>query len=69
MYGGTATNTIYEMDFENKILLSTISSPQVVRSIAYDNSLDAFWCADWATDIMLVSRAGTVLNTFPAAAL
>ncbi|MEZ5082618.1 MAG: hypothetical protein R2750_04110 [Bacteroidales bacterium] len=38
----------------------------MVLSIAYDNSEDAFWCADWDSDITLVSRTGVTLNTFPA---
>lgn len=67
MFGGAAANTIYEMDFVNKVLIGTISSPQQVRSIAYDEGADAFWCANWDTDITLVSKAGVALNTLPAA--
>ncbi|MBL7105295.1 MAG: carboxypeptidase regulatory-like domain-containing protein, partial [Bacteroidales bacterium] len=66
MYGGAAANTIYEMDFASQTLISTISSPQTVRSIAYDAGEDAFWCANWDTDITLVSKTGAALNTFPA---
>jgi hypothetical protein len=67
MFGGAAANTIYEMDFINKTLIGTISSPQQVRSIAYDEVSDAFWCANWATDITLVSKSGASLGSFPAA--
>ncbi|MFU8842679.1 MAG: carboxypeptidase regulatory-like domain-containing protein [Bacteroidales bacterium] len=67
MYGGAAATTIYEMDFVNKTLIGTINSPQQVRSIAYDEASDAFWCANWATDITLVSKSGTSLGSFPAA--
>jgi hypothetical protein len=66
MFGGAAATTIFEMDFVNKTLIGTIISPQQVRSIAYDDGEDAFWCANWATDITLVSKTGTALNTFPA---
>ncbi|MCD4683189.1 MAG: carboxypeptidase regulatory-like domain-containing protein, partial [Bacteroidales bacterium] len=66
MYGGAAANTIYEMDFVSQTMISTIASPQQVRSIAYDDGNDAFWCANWATDITLVSKAGATLNAIPA---
>lgn len=65
-YGGAAANTIYQMDFTNLTLVSSISSPQGVRSIAYDEENDAFWVANWDTDIALVSKTGVTLNTFPA---
>ncbi len=67
MYGGAAANTIFEMDFATQTLISSISSPQQVRSIAYDNGEDGFWCANWDTDITLVSKAGVALNSIPAA--
>jgi len=67
MYGGAAANTIFEMDFVNQTLISSISSPQAVRSIGYDAGEDAFWCANWDTDITLVSKAGAAIGSIPAA--
>jgi len=67
MYGGTTGNTIYKMDFYTQSLIGTINSPnQTVRHIAYDEINDAFWVGNWNTDIDLVDRSGTVLNTIPA---
>jgi len=67
MYGGTASTTIYIMDFSNKTVVGTISSPQVVRHIAYDENADGFWVGDWASDIVLVGRSGATLATIPRA--
>lgn len=62
-YGGAAANTIYQMDFTNKTLVGTITSPVAVRYIAYDDDNDAFWVGSWADNPTLVSRTGTVLAT------
>jgi len=65
MYGGNSANIIYEMDFDSKTLVSTITSPVTVTHIAYDESYDAFWVGGWNTDLVLLDRAGTVLSTIP----
>ncbi len=67
-YGGASSNTIYKMNFTTKTLVGTINSPNVtVRNICYDPTADngngAFWVGNWSTDLSLVSRSGTVLNT------
>ncbi len=64
MYGGAAGNVIYQMDFNSKTLIGTITSPVAVRFIAYDEENDGFWCGSWADDPTLVSRSGTVLASF-----
>jgi hypothetical protein len=66
-YGGAAANTIYIMDFVSQTLIGTIASPEGVRSIAYNEDLDAFYVANWTTDIFLVDRNGNTLSTIPAA--
>ncbi len=68
-YGGNAANTIYEMDFATPALVSSIGSPQQVRTIAYDEGDDAFWVSNFGTDITLVSKAGAQLAVIPDAAL
>lgn len=68
-YGGAGSTTIYKMDFVAKTLVGTITSPVAVRAIAYDPIADAFWCADYGTSIVLVSRAGAALQTIPNPAL
>ncbi len=62
-YGGAASTTIYEMDFTNKTLVSSITSPGAARAIAYDDVNDAFWCNNWDSDMLLVGRNGTQLNS------
>jgi hypothetical protein len=64
MYGGAASNTIYQMDFNTKTLIGTISSPVAVRFIAYDEEADAFWVGNWNDNPTLVSRSGTTLASF-----
>lgn len=65
-YGGNAGNTIYKMDFVNKTLEESISSPAQVRSIAYDNGSDGFWVNNWDSDMTLVDRSGSVLDVISA---
>jgi hypothetical protein len=67
-YGSNTTANIYEMDFTNQTLISTIVAPSgtAIRHIAYDSVNDAFWVGNWATDIVLVSRTGTVSSTIAA---
>ncbi|MCF8234891.1 MAG: hypothetical protein K9G67_07680, partial [Bacteroidales bacterium] len=62
-YGGAASTTIYEMDFESQTLISSISSPTAVRAIAYDWDQDGFWVNNWSSTLTLVSRTGSTLNT------
>ncbi|MBL6964421.1 MAG: T9SS type A sorting domain-containing protein [Bacteroidetes bacterium] len=63
-YGGTTGNVIYQMDFSAKTLVSTISSPsEKVRNICYDPVADAFWVGNWATNLSLVDRTGSVIRT------
>jgi hypothetical protein len=66
MYGGTAGTTIFQMDFNTKTLVGYIASPVIVRHIAYDAVNDAFWVGNWASNIVLVSRAGAALATIPS---
>jgi hypothetical protein len=73
-YGGTIDyasgalgNVIYEMDFTNQTLIGTINTTAEVSEIAYDPTNDAFWIGEWNSDLILVSRTGTTLNTIPYA--
>jgi len=65
-YGSNLGSYIYEMDFVSKTLISTITTPAAVRSIAYDSDLDGFWYNNFNTDLHFVSRSGTLLNTITA---
>ena len=63
-YGGTAGNTIYEMDFETQTLIGTIYSSVGVRAIAYDSDNDAFYVSNWDDPVGLIARDGTTISTF-----
>jgi peptidoglycan/xylan/chitin deacetylase (PgdA/CDA1 family) len=63
-YGGAAGFLIYELDLAAQSLISTISSPIIVRHISYDPQNDAFWCGSW-NSLQLVSRSGNTLITGP----
>lgn len=65
MYGGANAYSIYQMDFTTHTLIGTIAAPDTVRDIAYDSANDGFWIAGWATDLYLVGRDGTVMQTIP----
>ena len=64
-YGGAASNTVYEMDFEAQTVISTINAPIAVRAIAYDSDNDGFWANNWSDEITLFDRSGNILNSFP----
>jgi hypothetical protein len=66
-YGGSASTTIFRMNFNTNTLVNTISTSGVnVRHIAYDPTLDGgnggFWAGDWAT-MAKVSMTGATLQT------
>jgi len=65
-YGSDAGAYIWEMDFVSKTLISTITTPATVRSIAYDSDLDGFWYNNFNTDLHFVNRSGALLNTITA---
>ncbi|MCF7793961.1 MAG: lamin tail domain-containing protein [Candidatus Cloacimonetes bacterium] len=65
-YGSDASSYIWEMDFNTQTLISTITTPNSVRAIAYDPVNDGFWYNNFSSDLELVDRTGTVLNTIVA---
>ena len=68
-YGAPNTTTIYKMDFENKVLVGTISGPSAVRGMAYDEINDGFWVTNgWNPPLRLISRTGAVLQTLNTSA-
>jgi hypothetical protein len=64
-YGAAASNTVYQLDFDTQIVVSTITAPIAVRAIAYDEDSDGFWGNNWSDQITLFDRSGTILNSFP----
>ena len=63
LYGGAASTTIYCIDPIAETLITTITSPVAVRSIAYDSGNDAFWVNNWEETLSLVNRSGVVIDT------
>ncbi|NPD84172.1 T9SS type A sorting domain-containing protein [Lentimicrobium sp. L6] len=63
--GSDGSMDIFEMDFTNKTLVSTITAdaPGItgILHIAYDNQQDAFWCGNWE-EITCVNRAGEMIS-------
>jgi hypothetical protein len=70
-YGSNATAGagIRQLDFENKVLVSTIPCTFAVRSISYDPVADGFWINNFGDDLKLISRTGALLQTINTAPL
>lgn len=68
LYGSNNTTTVYRIDRNTFAATPAFTSPIQVRGISYDAEHDAFWVANWSTDIILVSRTGAILHTIPASA-
>ncbi|NCA86019.1 MAG: T9SS type A sorting domain-containing protein [Clostridia bacterium] len=69
-YGSPNSALIYQMDFNTKTLVSTITATgSQIRGISYDSDNDAFWVtgASFNGPYRLISRAGTVLQTVTTA--
>ena len=63
LYGGSIDPWFYQLDTNDMAVSMIISAPVEVRGIAYDKQEDAFWMCDWNTDIYLVNRQGTTIDT------
>jgi hypothetical protein len=62
-YGGSASTTIYKMDFTTQTLVGTIATSGVnVRHIGYDPVNQGFWTGNWS-DLYLVDMTGATLQT------
>ena len=66
LYGSNNSTTVYRIDRTTFAATPAFTSPVAVRGISYDASRNAFWVANWSTDIVLVSRTGATLFTIPA---
>ena len=67
VYAGTATPSIFQIDPTTKLLVSTISAPQVVRGLTYDSLADAgaggFWVSDYNSALTQIGMTGAVLQS------
>ncbi len=65
-YGAAANTTLWEMDLENKTLVSTITAPVECRAIAFDEGSNTLWANNWSTDLTEFDLTGTATgNSFP----
>ena len=68
LYGGSNGAAIYKVDTATWSVVGTIPvTGFTVRGIAYNGAQDAFYVCGWNTNILLVNRAGTTLQTIAAA--
>ncbi len=65
-FGGAASYTVYELDLENAILISSFTAPTEVRAIAYYDNDDAFYANNWDSNITKFDKAGNSLDNFIA---
>ncbi|HPI20872.1 MAG TPA: fibronectin type III domain-containing protein, partial [Candidatus Kapabacteria bacterium] len=56
---------IYILDFEAQTLIGTIPVTLNIgiNHIAYDSDNDGFWVGDWSSNLFLVGRDGSTINT------
>jgi hypothetical protein len=63
-YGAGSAPQLFEMDFENKELISSVELPFMVRAIAYNHDEDFFYANNWNTDVIRFDKEGIVLGSF-----
>ncbi len=63
-YGGAASGTIFEMDFDSETLISSITGGFQSRAIAYDSDLDVFYVSNWGDPVWIVDRSGSITGQF-----
>ncbi|MCD4746239.1 MAG: hypothetical protein K8R58_08060, partial [Bacteroidales bacterium] len=63
-YGGSASTTVYEMDFPNKVLISSFSAPTDVRAIGYNEDDDWFYANNWGSAITCFDRSGGIISSW-----
>jgi len=64
MYGAAANTSLFEMDFNDELLVNTLSAPVATRAIAYDEGENGFWANNWSNNPVLFDRSGTVIKSF-----
>lgn len=64
-YGGAASTTVFEMDFDNQTLISSFMAPTDVRAIAYNDNEDVFYANNWGSNITKFDMTGANLGSFP----
>jgi hypothetical protein len=63
-YGSAAIPVVWEMDFENKELVSSFTAPTSVRAIAYNDDEDVFYANNFSSTIIKFDKSGNNLGGF-----
>lgn len=59
------SNLLYEVDVSVPSIINTIMVPvSSPRCLAYDHQDDAFWIGEWGETLMLVDKAGSLINMY-----
>ena len=62
-YGVANGNTIYQIDFESKTVVGTITTDMSMRCVTYDEKRDGFWVAgNWVGPLALYDRSGNKIQ-------
>ncbi len=63
-YGSAANSIVFQMDFNNGILVSQFTAPTEVRAIAYNEDENVFYANNWDSEIVAFDLAGNNLGSF-----
>jgi len=63
-YGGAATSTVFEMDFDAQSLVSSFTAPTDCRAIGYNEDDDVFYANNWGSDITVFDPTGTFVDSW-----
>jgi hypothetical protein len=63
-YGGAATPQVFEMDFNNQLLISSFMAPTACRALAYNADLDVFYANNWSSPVVIFDKTGSDLGSF-----
>ncbi|MCB0824497.1 MAG: carboxypeptidase regulatory-like domain-containing protein, partial [Bacteroidales bacterium] len=63
-YGSAGIPVLFEMDFETKTLISSITSPVNIRAIGYNENIDAFYVNNWSDPVTIIDKSGNTLGSF-----
>jgi hypothetical protein len=63
-YGGAGTPQVFEMDFDNQLLIGSFMAPTACRAIAYNADLEVFYANNWSSPVVVFDKTGTNLGSF-----
>jgi hypothetical protein len=64
-YGSAAIPVVWEMDFENKELVSSFTAPNSVRAIAWVDGEEVFYANNFNSPVIKFDKMGNDLGGFP----